>query len=848
MSDQVCLCLHGHFYQPPRENPWLEAIEVQESATPYHDWNERIYHECYLPNSMARILDERGHISNIVNNFEKISFNFGPTLFSWLRGAHPEVYRRVVDADRVSRQAHQGHGNAIAQVYNHMIMPLASRRDKETQVRWGMAEFRHHYGREPESVWLPETACNEETLEVLVAEGVRFIILEPHQAEAVRPLTGEGEPEAGWHGVEHGEIDPRQPYRCFLRKDRSRFIDIFFYDGPISKAVAFEDLLMDAKRFMGKLEMARLKDHQGPQLIHVSTDGETFGHHKVWGDRVLAYLLNAEAPSRGYRLVNYGEYLAENPPKQEVRLKEGENGEGTSWSCPHGVRRWKDHCGCRGGGPGEWHQRWRKPLREALDWLRDELAGLYQEYGSCYFRDVWEVRDDYIQVMLDRSPKNVAEFLGRYSTRPLTNEEVTTCLSLLEMQRHCMLMYTSCGWFFTEISGIETVQILQYAARAIQLALEVSGKSYEEPFKVRLSKAESNMALFKDGRGVYDTLVKPRTATMHHIVSLYAIGSIFEDYFEKEERLSIYSYDLQIMQQRKESYGSLTLNFGHVKARSRTTFEDADLIFIAVQIGHYDFRCSVKPYLNQAEYEKLEKEFFESLYTLHILELMRKIDQYFGEVYDALKDLPLADRLRIISILTRETIEKISGVYENLYDEHLRMNEIYRSINVPIPAEVHYAAEHTLEKRLRHAVRQLAAKGFSLKRMTPITRTIEAARAFNVRIRKDDVALFLNAELERRMKELLYNARSDVIAESLHIIRLARKIEVRLDLMISQDYFFSLIKEWCEHPDLIPKTVLKSGQHLLQLMNELEIASEPFKKMIHHLMMANPDVVPPAAE
>ncbi len=344
----VCICIHGHFYQPPRENAWIEAIELQDSAHPYHDWNERIYHECYRPNTRARIFNDRQQIVNIVNNFERMSFNVGPTLMSWLEEKHPETYRRILAADKTSVDQHHGHGNALAQVYNHMIMPLASRRDKVTQVRWGVADFKKRFGRDPEGIWLAETAVNEETLEVLAEEGMHFTILAPHQAEAVRAMGGE------WRDAAHGNIDPRRPYRCFLKKDPARFVDIFFYDGPISKAVAFEDLLSDTRHFMGRLESAVLREDSRPQLIHAAADGETYGHHKPWAERSLAYLLFHEAEVRGYRIVNYAEFLAENPPVEEVRLQSGDHGEGTSWSCEHGVKRWKQHCGCRGVGPAEW--------------------------------------------------------------------------------------------------------------------------------------------------------------------------------------------------------------------------------------------------------------------------------------------------------------------------------------------------------------------------------------------------------------------------------------------------------------------------------------------------------------
>jgi len=823
---QICICIHGHFYQPPRENPWLEAVERQESANPYHDWNERILHECYLPNSKARVFANDGTIENIVSNFERISFNFGPTLMSWLEQAHPESYQRILDADRKSRSLHKGHGNAIAQVYNHMIMPLANRQDKITQVKWGVDEFRFRFGREPESIWLAETACNEETLEVVVEEGMKYLILEPHQAHFVRPLAGE------WTDVSGGQIDPRQPYRYFLEKYPDKFIDIFFYDGPISKSVGFEDVLADSVHFMNRIEGA-IVDSERPQLIHIATDGETYGHHKAFGDRVLAYLLFVKAPGRNYRIVNYGEFLEENPPQFEVKLKKGDSGEGTSWSCAHGVKRWKEHCGCRGGGPPEWHQHWRTPLRDSLDWLRDSLAALFEEQGSNYFKDVWAARIDYIHVILDRSVPNIHRFMKKHALRELDHDEVSFCLKLLEMQRYSMLMYTSCGWFFTEISGIETVQILQYAARAIQLALEISGKNLEHHFLGMLTEAKSNVEVYKDGRGVYEKLVKKSVANLDHIVSYYAVGSIFEDYYDTStNRLDIYSFNLQVQYQRKESFGNTTLNLGRVKVSSKITLEEREFVFAVVQIGVYDFRCSVKAFLGQQDFEELEADIFNELHDMHIVELFKKMDRLFGEKYFALKDLLIEDRLRIITRLTKRQIGNLSKFYERVYDESRRINEIYGSINLPIPAELRYVVEHVLTKRVIEELKILSALGFPLRKASPLYRLIETAKSFNVDLQQSAIPVFFNAELNKRVKTFIGDPREEVVNECVNLHKIAQKIGVYLDLREAQDGMFFLIKKWLEDPALIPAPILSNIAQLTQLMGRLQLSVQELKKAL----------------
>lgn len=829
MGREVCICLHGHFYQPPRENPWIEEVEQQDSAAPFHDWNERIHYECYHPNSSARALDARGKIVDVVNNFERTSFNFGPSLLSWLAIKHPDTYHCILEADRLSCQSHHGHGSAMAQVYNHMIMPLANLRDKRTQVRWGIEDFRYRFKRQPESIWLPETACNEETLEVLVSEKIKFIVLSPHQARAVRPIEG-GE----WQDVMGGRIEPRQPYRYFLKNNPSLFIDIFFYDGPISRAIGFENLLFDAKNFMQRLQNA-IVDWDHPQLIHVATDGETYGHHKAYGDRVLAYLTYVEIPRHGYRLVNYGEFLEENPPRWEVRLIEGENNEGTSWSCAHGVNRWKDHCGCRGDGPANWTQHWRKPLRWALDWLRDELAQIYEKEAVKYLKDPWAARDDYIHVVLDRNEATIKDFFERQASRELYKEEITTCLKLLEMQRYLMLMYTSCGWFFTELSGIETVQILQYAGRAIQLGREVSGINYERDFLEHLALAKSNMEFFKDGQGVYEKLVRPAIASLHHIVSYYAIGSIFDHFYSpdpKTDIVKIFNFDLHVVHQRKEFFGTVTMNFGRVRVISQTTLEEQDLVFVVIQIGFYDFRCSVKPFVSDEEFDKLEKDLFEALYQLPILDLSKKIDTHFGETYYALKDLRLGDRAKIISILTHETIEKVSNFYENIYEQNLRMNEIYRSINVPIPVEFRYAAEHTLSKRMMEAVRDWGERGFPSKRTLPVYRIVDTAKSLDVHIQKEPISHYLSDEFTKGIKDLIANPDPEILQKLLSIIRLAKKIEVFLDKRVAQDELFVLFRTWRGNPQAIPPVIRQEETHFLQLMDELDLSSERIRKIL----------------
>jgi alpha-amylase/alpha-mannosidase (GH57 family) len=488
----TALIIHGHFYQPPRENPWTGVIEKQAGAAPYHDWNERIHAECYGPNAHAHIAGAGDQIAQTVNNYANLSFNFGPTLLSWLQLKHPHTYQKILDADRLSLMKRSGHGNAIAQAYGHAILPLSNERDRETQVLWGLADFRYRFGRAPESLWLPETACDDQTLALLIEAGLRFVILAPNQAGSFRLAGGE------WQDVTPGSIDASRPY-CFNHPDGSgRSIAIFFYDGPVARAIAFEKALTASKSLVELFVRAA----NGGLLLNVATDGETYGHHFKFGDLCIAHALEREAPASGLRLTNYGEHLEQHPPTVEVKLAPGEAGKGTSWSCAHGVARWERDCGCHTGGDAGWNQKWRAPLRAALNFLRDAAARDFEALGSDLFADPWQVRNESIQLILDPQRSREA-FVASHAKRSLTSRDHWRALMLLDMQRNSLLMFTSCGWFFSEISGIETIQVLRYAARLIDLAQQLGTPLPRKDFLELLAEAQSNRAEFGSGADVY---------------------------------------------------------------------------------------------------------------------------------------------------------------------------------------------------------------------------------------------------------------------------------------------------------------------------------------------------------
>lgn len=688
----VYVTVHGHFYQPPRENPYLDAIERQPSAAPFHDWNERIHYECYRPNAFARVLNESGELLGIVNNFEYLSFNIGATLMSWIERHDVEVYQRIVEADRKSCERLNGHGNAIAQVYNHIILPLANERDKRTQIRWGKADFRSHFGRDPEGMWLAETAIDYPTVKALIEEGIKFTILAPSQAERCRAFS-----DADWQEVGGGQIDPTRPYRCFLNPGdhSSPYLDIFFYDGPISRDMGFDTALSSSHHLAGRLGQAVRGDHRPTQLISVATDGETFGHHKGGTEKCLAYAFIEEFPRRDWTVTNFAHYLSLNPPTWEVELKPV-----TAWSCAHGVDRWQENCGC--GGGGEWHQHWRRPLRDSLDWLRDQLIRVYEEEGKKLFNDPWAARDEYIQVIRDRG--NLSKFLAKHQVQKLGNGERLDAVRLLEMQRHALLMYTSCGWFFEELSRPEGTQILRYAARALELAGDVSGIQLEKGFTKRLTSAPSNVDCFKNGAEVYRQLVIPAQISFEQVAAHYAISSLFTSY-AREER--VYCYTANQLDYQAQRMGAVTLAIGQLQLTSEITRESRHFIFAVLHLCGWDFYCCIQPFTGRRSYTQVKEQVFETLAQGSAAQTILKMNQTFGEAAYSLQDLFAEERHRMMQLLSQETLTRLDQLYTQVYRDNYGVLMAFHRDELPVPRELQVAAEIAIGHRLLLTLRSL---------------------------------------------------------------------------------------------------------------------------------------------
>lgn len=688
--DRIPVVLHAHFYQPPRDNPWTDSVERESSAAPFHDWNERIEAECYGANAHARIFGPSGKIVDIVNNYAHLSFNVGPTLMSWLEVNAPYTYAKVIEADQVSRGLNDGHGNAIAQAYNHAILPLCNERDRDTQIRWGIADFKLRFGRDPEAMWLPETACNVETADALARHGMRYVILSPHQAERVKYAASEG-----WADVSDGSIDPRRPYLLRLREGRS--IVCFFYDGPTAHAMSFEAMLDTSRGIAERLRHAAAPTGQ-PQLVHVATDGETYGHHKRHADRSLAYFIREEARRHGLQLTNYAAHLDGVSVVDEVEIKDGE---GTAWSCAHGLGRWIRDCGCNAGREPGYGQHWRGPLRAALDVLRDEAAGIFEQEGGALLGDVWAARDDYIEVILRNDARSRDAFLLRHAGRQLDAEQRVRALELLEAQRMTQLMYTSCGWFFDDLAGHETQQILKYAAMATQLIERASGRPVLPAFLDALSEARSNDPKHGNGADVIRNLVFPWEVSPARRMARFAATDLFGDLgsFERDPAFEIDGVQREVFAQAVHH-----IVVGKARVRRTRTERVTDLVYGAAALPERDMHCGVVETADPACFQALvddARKVFERPCTPDVIRL---IDRHLGPEFFAVRELSDAGRAEFVEHMATELIERLSATYGYLYDEHRRTIEAFERAGAQVPRELRMVAEYTLARRLDVAV------------------------------------------------------------------------------------------------------------------------------------------------
>ncbi|MEM9991134.1 MAG: DUF3536 domain-containing protein [Bacteroidota bacterium] len=680
------ICIHGHFYQPPRENAWLEVIEKQDSAAPFHDWNERINAECYAPNATARILDDEQFIIDIVNNYTRISFNMGPTLLSWLEQTDTATYQRILEADQIAMQRYDGHGSAMAQSYSHLIMPLANARDRETQTIWGIKDFEHRFGRLPRGMWLSETAVNTDTLEDLAKHGIDFTILAPRQAKAYRKIG-----DTDW--IEGG-VDPRRPYVCRLPSGRN--INIFIYDGNVSQAVAFEGLLNNGKHFAERLRGA-LDSRDEAQLVHIATDGESYGHHHRYGEMALAACLKDIEEDDSVQLINYSQYLDKFPPTHEIQIHEN-----TSWSCVHGVERWRSDCGCRTGGEPHWHQKWRAPLREALDWLRDQLIPIYEEIGQQYLKDVWAARNAYIMVLLQhRSEESIALFFQEQARHVLSEREQTRVLRLLEMQRHAMLMYTSCAWFFSEISSIETNQTLQYANRAINYAHQVAQVDLHEAFVALLAKAPSNV--HPNGAYSYQKNVVPARVDLERVGMHYSAASLFAT---QPEELALFNYTIKNERFERLLAGKQRFAVGRTIVKSKVTQSEKLFSFLVIYLGQQNILGNISTDMDLPTYESMQARAIEAFESTDLGRVIQVVQRYFKQGNFSVWHLFRDEKRRILKDILAQNLQKAELDFRGVYNDNYQLMTGLQKSNIPLPEVYRSVVQYVVNQDLEHFFEQ----------------------------------------------------------------------------------------------------------------------------------------------
>jgi alpha-amylase/alpha-mannosidase (GH57 family) len=789
------VCIHGHFYQPPRENPWLETVETQDTAAPYHDWNERICAECYATNGAARIQNGKNQITRIVNNYAQISFNFGPTLLSWLRDNAPRTHRMIVDGERKSRRAFKGHSSAMAQVYNHIIMPLANERDRVTQIRWGVADYQYHFGAPPTGMWLAETAADMRTLELLAENGIKFTVLAPHQCKRIRPLKADLEAvetksgkeaakpaEIAWVDTPNASVDTTRVY--VVRFASGLSLAVFFYAGPTSRAIAFEGLLNSGENFAARLK-AGFKENTQPQLVHVATDGESYGHHHKHGEMALAYALRLLEQDDTVELTNYAHFLEQFPPAYECEIVDN-----TSWSCAHGIERWRSNCGCSSGKPG-WNQEWRTPLRKALDELRDAIIPMTVDQGAKLFRDVWAARDGYIQVILYRSEESTERFFREYQSHALNAEEQVRALDLMEMQRNAQLMYTSCGWFFDDISGIETVQVIAYAARVLQLAREVFGEraaGLETAFIARLKEAKSNVSGAGDGARIFKEKIQPMELGLEQVTAHYAISSVFSSFAEETElfcyRVRRISYDIFT-----SGRGRLAVGRAHVA--SAITGAEQSFSFAVLHFGDQNITAAVKPYRDgdAADFDEFAAEASEQVQRADFPDVIRLIDRYCGHVDYSLTSLFSDEQRRIVQLILNSTLWDIENSLTNIYEDHASLLHYLSQAGLPKPPALTLAAGFAINAGIRRALESDPIDVAALRSF------LQLAKADQVPLESVTLSYIADQRMKRAMVELQLSSGSlEMLDRALTLARTLMEMPFELNLWQAQNIWYEIFR------------------------------------------------------
>jgi hypothetical protein len=708
---------------------------------------------------------------------------------NWLKTHHPRTFSRVLEADQISQVRTEGHGNAIAQVFNHSILPLCNERDARTQIRWGLRFFEHNFGRPSEGMWLPETACSAAVLGYLIDEGVRFTILDPSQAARISKSGTES-----WVSVDAGSIDPSVPYR-FLHPDGSgRSISLFFYDASIARGIAFEGALSSSQGLIDRFER---QSKGAGHLVHAATDGESYGHHSPFGERCLAFALSHEAPQRGFNVTNYGRFLELHPPAFDVEIRLGPEGEGTSWSCPHGVARWKRDCGCQTGGKSGWNQTWRRPLRDALEWLSEEATRLFTENGHDFFVDPWEARDLYIERLLEPS-RPLGSLLKKVRARRLTPKDQVRAMSLLEIQRFSMLMFTSCGWFFNDLAGIETIQVLKYAGRLFDEVKSIGLPVQERPFLERLAQAESNDRTEGNGAEIYSRYVVPCRVSPPQVAASIALtrlaGVSPDEGDEAGFRFTLSSYT-----DRKE--GRFRVGTGRIRLEAAFTDRAYDFATAAIFIGGADFYGFVRPFPGDEPFARTVERLDAHFVAASMPSIFRFLDREFGPEAYGLEHLATDTRTDLFNRVFSDLLDTLARQYTRIYDDNRRVLEMLRRGGFEMPALLRLAAEFALGRRFEQAVLRNDGSLDPADYEEAISLLREAQKN-GVTIAREKVRSHFEKMVVHAVNMVVEHPGPHAVERALGTVSIATSLGVPVDVDEAQEILYPLIGSAVESPGI----------------------------------------------
>ena len=787
-----CLCVHAHFYQPPRENPWLDYVSLDPSASPAHDWNTRVYDECYRPNQAARLIDGNGKITYITNNYRHLNFNVGPTLHRWIAQKDPNLASDIEEADK-SAAIEQGKGGAIAQAYNHMIMPLANLRDKQTQILWGIRDFEFRFNRKPSGMWLPETAVDLETLEILSENGIEFTILAPHQCAAVK------DPSGLWSSTHGGNaLDISRPYVQTLPSGKK--ITIIFYQGSIAHDIAFGGLLNSGDRFAETL-MQLVMDKKEPCLVTIATDGETYGHHHRYGEMALARAFQIiNDSSSDIITTNIATFLDRFPATWECRIQEN-----TSWSCAHGIERWRSDCGCHTGGQFGWNQQWRGPLRAALDSLRDKIDELYEKKINQICDSPWQLRDDAVELYLSTAPNSAVSlehkksFLNRrYGS--LTETAQTQLLSLLEAQRMRLFMYTSCGWFFNDIAGIETRQILAYAIRASELIQRTTDIDLTTDFLKQLETAKGNTLEGKNGKAVVEQYVFPQRENIETIAAAVAL-------LDKKE--SYYSFGIS-SETKKYPSGDLCLKTSTLTIADTCSGDVWKGNAVVFSMGGLDDVCRLTQKNNPTDAE-IRKYF----YAADILSLSRYLEQTYELGPWNFTDLPQDSKIHIADSIMERTESQHYDIAEEFLEMNHRLMVQLQLLKITPPPILSAAADLVFRRKIDMLSTATTTSILDLlKPDSPLCLLLDDARSLGTTSNLSFLAPRIIDEINSTVEENFLEQEESVYNTVIYFLQRAKELGIPLQLWHLQNKIWRILETKTAAPSRV----------VLALANELNFA------------------------